>query len=247
MDRSVADNSRFASWQLFKSIRFLTLGFYNPSSNPNCDRCSSTPTTRMEPITPATHNQVANLPSNSAKILPSANDCNHLVVATPIDRINPQKMVAAGSQVSLAESNKCTECSKRDSLLIEKHLDVSKKSLLDGPPNGCKYVDGKRVRFDSRQLSNGQGTTMKQPIHIIVEPLNDESWRCDCRHCQFFSGWCCMPFALIVIIFVIILWAMYRWRDDDTNIPIEGNSTMSTSSKIIKPDSYETIQDGISY
>lgn len=48
------------------------------------------------------------------------------------------------------------------------------------------------------------------PVAVLVEPRNDESVQCDCQNCQFFSGWCCMPCAIVIIIVLIIVWASTR-------------------------------------
>lgn len=43
-----------------------------------------------------------------------------------------------------------------------------------------------------------------QPI-IVVEPRNDDSVQCDCRGCQFFSGWCCTPCILFIIMIIVLV------------------------------------------
>lgn len=65
----------------------------------------------------------------------------------------------------------------------------------------------------------------KQPI-IVVEPHTDDSLRCNCRNCQFLSGWCCMPTVLMIVIVVVIIW--FCMRPSNNPQPIDskmGNGT----------------------
>lgn len=76
------------------------------------------------------------------------------------------------------------------------------------------------------------------PILIAVEPRNDESVRCDCRNCQFFSGWCCMPCALLVIIMIIVVYATMKGSPTD---PDDDDLTSTTRSLFSNRGAYETI------
>lgn len=75
--------------------------------------------------------------------------------------------------------------------------------------------------------------TTKQPI-IIVEPRNDDSMRCDCRHCQFFSGWCCMPCALLIILAVVFIWICWKQISSQAE---DSHSTSFNNSKIANSSS----------
>lgn len=66
------------------------------------------------------------------------------------------------------------------------------------------------MRPDQRPQANNN----QQPI-IIVEPHNDDSMQCDCRQCHFFSGWFCMPCAILMIILLVVAICVLRSRGDD--------------------------------
>lgn len=95
-----------------------------------------------------------------------------------------------------------------------------------------------------------QQQQQQQPI-IIVEPHNDDSLRCNCRDCQFFSGWCCMPTILLLAVVVFIVWLYSR---SDTSGPSKpptlvggGNSSglpSNVSARPISESDFETSGGG---
>lgn len=77
------------------------------------------------------------------------------------------------------------------------------------PPAAGQRTPGGSVRAKQLQQLAKQfapGHQHPAPIRLFVEPRSDDSVRCDCRNCQFFSGWCCMPFALLIVILVFMVW-----------------------------------------
>lgn len=229
MERSsIVDNSRSINWRLLKSIRFFSFGFYNRNS-PSCSHCSP-----MEPITPVdqTHHS-----TDAGK----TTTCEHLVVATPIDLNNPQMgNNKTGSQLSLsAETKKCSECSG-------KATHVKQGQSVQEANQWTQVIDGSKMTQDKRlatMMKQPQASKQQPPIHIIVEPVNDDSVRCDCRHCQFFSGWCCMPCSILIIVIIIIVWITTKWArssGDDHHDEIR-NATTTTPNITNTFPAYETI------
>lgn len=85
-----------------------------------------------------------------------------------------------------------------------------------------------------RRLSNAFSLHQQQPI-IVVEPQTDDSLMCDCRYCQFLSGWCCMPSFLFLMIAAIIIWMCLRGPSTDEQVSaklFEGLSE-STPARVI--------------
>lgn len=80
-----------------------------------------------------------------------------------------------------------------------------------------------------------------QPI-IIVEPRNDDSMRCDCRNCQFFSGWCCFPCLLFVLLGLLVTWLCLRdsWQSagGSDEPPSTGSGDLLTRSTTWRPPHY---------
>lgn len=101
-----------------------------------------------------------------------------------------------------------------------------------------------RVSVDECGIYNGMrpptpivtNVTTKQPI-IIVEPRNDDSMRCDCRNCQFFSGWCCMPCTLIIIIAIVVIWLFIKKTRDSPEISHEQPPTIDETKMVINNNS----------
>lgn len=77
------------------------------------------------------------------------------------------------------------------------------------------------------------------PAVIVVEPKHDESLQCDCTSCQFFSGWCCMPCFLFVIIAIVIIWWCIANRETFMAI---GSSTSEPTTRYDNVDSMETLR-----
>ena len=112
-------------------------------------------------------------------------------------------------------------------------------------PDGSVVTDSRHppddsVVNDQRQVPGGllgHQTTKQLPIQIIVEPRNDESLRCDCRQCQCFSGWCCMPCSIMIIIFIIVIWFCRRMLINHND---EDGSHETTLHPFPEDESYHT-------
>lgn len=70
-----------------------------------------------------------------------------------------------------------------------------------------------------------------QPPIIIVEPKNDDSVKCDCRNCQFFSGWCCMPCLLVIFVVILIFWLCWSsyHTEEKSQLPPNVNGTTNST------------------
>lgn len=69
-----------------------------------------------------------------------------------------------------------------------------------------------------------------QPV-IVVEPINDESLRCDCRNCQFLSGWCCTPLLCFVLLLVIMVsWFNFPFKGEDGERSVVDDATINKTS-----------------
>lgn len=83
---------------------------------------------------------------------------------------------------------------------------------LAAPPNSYKISMRQldvyaNCASDAMKVAKTGSGLNQQPI-IIVEPhqRDVDTTRCDCRGCQFFSGWCCTPCVLLIIMIIIITW-----------------------------------------
>lgn len=141
--------------------------------------------------------------------------------ASTLPELKPSSQL---SEASLTDDSKVgsppAERSRRQSSLV-----VQPPELLGSPSAGKDVVPfrgaskGQLCRVSMRQYDvyTSQGAQQagqavahqrrfqQAPPIIIVEPRNDDSLQCDCRGCQFFSGWCCTPCVLLIIMIIVIV------------------------------------------
>lgn len=102
------------------------------------------------------------------------------------------------------------------------------------PASTCSHHNHHLETLQQQQPQQQQQVVHKQPSIIIVEPHNDESVRCNCRNCQFLSGWCCMPTILLLVLVLVIFWLCMRGNNPHETIVssskqvIGGNGTNIT-------------------
>lgn len=51
---------------------------------------------------------------------------------------------------------------------------------------------------------------------VVIESRNGDSLLCDCRNCQFFSGWCFLPLCVLIIVAIFV---SYLWFRSDLDMP----------------------------
>lgn len=157
---------------------------------------------------------------------------------------------------------KCPGCiSANPTATTITHSDQQTTTLTSQPINNLLTANKQRLcgsKLTGRQLAAPGSWHFPQPIRILLEPRNDDSVRCDCRNCQFFSGWCCMPCALLIIIVLIVFFACSRMSaapsapqivvaDNKTlaqNISMEANTTTSTTTTLQPSTSVRSILTG---
>lgn len=108
------------------------------------------------------------------------------------------------------------------------YLVVSSNSV--SPASACSHHQLAALQQQQQQVAQKQQT---QPV-IIVEPHGDDSsLRCNCRNCQFLSGWCCMPSVLFIVLVVVIFWLFVRGNESAlNNKPSQvANSTLNSTAE----------------
>lgn len=92
--------------------------------------------------------------------------------------------------------------------------EADNKSEAPGSSQTIDAVSMRKITAASRRWPTGHKQEPLEPaqqgqlpVHIVVEPRNDESIQCYCRNCQFLSGWYCMPCAILIFIVLLIFWA----------------------------------------